>query len=74
MREQVADVIVVGAGNAAFCAALAARERAASPSRAGLAQGIPPLATCRRLIFLIYLDCFSNPPERIENRPRRDAA
>src|ERR1700733_13034959 len=29
MREQVADVIVVGAGNAAFCAALAARERGA---------------------------------------------
>ena len=29
MREQTADVIVVGAGNAAFCAALAARERGA---------------------------------------------
>src|ERR1700684_2835120 len=29
MAEQVADVIVVGAGNAAFCAALAARERGA---------------------------------------------
>src|SRR5579872_2014716 len=29
MREQIADVIVVGAGNAAFCAALAARERGA---------------------------------------------
>jgi tricarballylate dehydrogenase len=29
MREQAADVIIVGAGNAAFCAALAARERGA---------------------------------------------
>jgi tricarballylate dehydrogenase len=29
MPDQVADVIVVGAGNAAFCAALAARERGA---------------------------------------------
>jgi len=30
MPDQVADVIVVGAGNAAFCAALAAQERGAS--------------------------------------------
>ena len=29
MADQVADVIVVGAGNAAFCAALAAQERGA---------------------------------------------
>src|SRR5713226_3385355 len=30
MTSDVADVIVVGAGNAAFCAALAAREQGAS--------------------------------------------
>jgi FAD binding domain len=30
MANEVADVIVVGAGNAAFCAALAAREQGAS--------------------------------------------
>jgi tricarballylate dehydrogenase len=30
MGHEVADVIVVGAGNAAFCAALAAREQGAS--------------------------------------------
>ena len=30
MANDVADVIVVGAGNAAFCAALAAREHGAS--------------------------------------------
>lgn len=28
--DVVADVVIVGAGNAAFCAALAARERGAS--------------------------------------------
>ena len=30
MTSDVADVIVVGAGNAAFCAALAAREQGAA--------------------------------------------
>src|SRR6516165_1564431 len=33
MASDVADVIVVGAGNAAFCAALAAREQGASSIR-----------------------------------------